>query len=152
MDTNTQVGEDSLIEQYKLYVEMADRVSARRVDVGKLYVSLVAALTAVIPLIVEQSSNSSGQKAILAILGVMGILLCIVWMVNIRSYKQLNSLKFRVIHEIEERLPFPMYQREWEILKDDKKNRYVRLSSIEQSIPLLFTIPFLLFLIFALQM
>ena len=32
--------QDHLIEQYKLYVEMADRVSARRAQTNRFYISL----------------------------------------------------------------------------------------------------------------
>lgn len=35
--------QDLLIEQYKLYVEMADRISARRAETNKFYISLLTA-------------------------------------------------------------------------------------------------------------
>ncbi|WP_217899901.1 RipA family octameric membrane protein, partial [Nodularia sp. NIES-3585] len=70
---------------------------------------------------------------------------------NINSYKQLNSLKFKVIHEMETHLPFPCYAREWKVLKEDKhRRRYLRLTSVEQYIPIIFAIPYLCLFVYAL--
>lgn len=39
---------DHLLEQYKLYVEMTDRVSQRREQSNRFYVTLVAAIVALL--------------------------------------------------------------------------------------------------------
>lgn len=138
-----------LLEQYKLYVEMADRVSARRTDASKLYISLLTGLLVVIPLVLEQGTPVDMQNIAFLAMGFLGLALCSVWILNIRSYKQLNSLKFKVIHEMEQKLPFPCYDREWEILREEKESRsYLRLSKIEQYVPLLLMIPYLILLIY----
>jgi len=139
-----------LVEQWKLYVEMTDRISARRVGTSRLYVSLLTGLLALIPFILEQGISPNIQKLVFAVIGCLGLALCSVWIVNIRSYKQLNALKFRVIHEMEQELPFPCYDREWEVLKGKKDSRsYLRLSKVEQYVPLLLTIPYLILLLYA---
>jgi hypothetical protein len=56
-------------------------------------------------------------------MGVLGLAICTIWVVNIRSYKQINSLKFTVIHEMEKKLPYPCYDREWQILQEDANSR-----------------------------
>jgi len=141
---------DWLLEEYRLYVEMADKVSARRIEASRLYIALLTGLLAVIPFILEQGTPASIQKTVLISMGFLGLALCCIWTLNIRSYSQLNSLKFRVIHEIEQRLPFPCYEREWEILKEQHDSRsYLRLSKVERYIPVLLMIPYLVLLIYA---
>lgn len=140
-----------LLEEYKLYVEMADRVSARRIDASKLYISLLTGLLAVIPFILEQGTPVNIQKTVLVAMSILGIGLCYIWNLNIRSYKQLNYLKFKVIHEMEQELPFPCYKREWEILDQEQDSGgYLRLSKVERYIPFLLMIPYLTLLLFTL--
>jgi len=140
-----------LLEQYKLYVEMMDRTSARRIDATKLYISLLTALLAVLPIVLNQSIPLSTQPFACLMTAVMGIALCVIWAINITSYRQLNSLKFRVIHEMEQNLPFPCYDREWKILEEEpKRQKYRRLWKVERYIPLLLIAPYLILLIYAL--
>ena len=142
---------EQLVEQWKVCVEMADRVSARRSDASKLYLSLLTGLLAVIPFVTGQATSIDIQKTVFLGFGSLGLMICCIWILNIQSYKQLNSLKFKVIHEIEQKLPFPCFEREWQILKKEKDSRsYLRLSMIEQGIPLLLMIPYLVLLIYVL--
>jgi hypothetical protein len=136
-----------LLEQYKVYVEMADRVSERRVDATRRYSALLTALLAVTPFLLDQSVPASLRSLLFFMIGSMGIILCVIWILNIRSYRQLGSLKFRVIHEMEARLPFACYRREWEIL-EQTPDKYKRLSKVEQYIPLLMIIPYVVLLIY----
>jgi len=139
-----------LMEQWKLFVEMTDRVSSRRVNAGKLYVSLLTGLLAVVSLVLQRGTPLVVQKTAFIAIGFMGLALCGIWVVNIRSYKQLNSLKFQVIQEMETSLPFPCYTREWQILKDGKsKKGYLRLSRIEQYIPIFLMVPYVILIIFS---
>lgn len=129
-----------LLEEYKLYVEMVDRVSSRRIQASQFYISLLSALFGVIAILVEKKVLTISESPLLLVVSLLGILLCFIWHININSYKQLNSLKFQVIAEMEAYLPFPCYAREWQILKK-KNNQYQRLSKVEKYVPL--TIAFL---------
>jgi len=61
-----------------------------------------------------------------------------VWFL-LRSYKQLNTGKFKVIHEIEKKLPLALYDFEWKILDEGKnRNTYFPFSHIEMIIPWVF--------------
>ncbi|MGF1522668.1 MAG: hypothetical protein ACFBSF_10170 [Leptolyngbyaceae cyanobacterium] len=136
-----------LLEQYKLYTEMTDRVSSRRIEANKFYTSLLTGLLALLSIV---GTSGRFQRIIIFMAALSGIALSLVWMINIRSYKELNSLKFKVIHEMEESLPFPAYSREWQILKNNKEISYLRLTKIEQYVPLLLLIPFLILLVYVL--
>jgi hypothetical protein len=132
------------LEQYKLYVEMMDKVTERRGQTNVFYISLLSGLLALLSLLVGKDNNlfSGDRNILLLILAILGICLCYVWYTNINSYKQLNSLKFKVIQEMESHLPFCCYKREWEILSENKKNKYRRLSRVEKFVPLILSIPY----------
>jgi len=133
-----------LLEQYKLYVEMADRVSARRGQTNSFYISLLSGLLAVLSLSNnKQVIPSVHYKVLLISVSAVGLILCFVWLFNIQSFKQLNSAKFKVVHEIEKFLPFACYDREWELIKQARNARYLQQTKIEQSIPLLLALPYL---------
>jgi len=123
-----------LLEEYKLYVEMADRMSSRRVQASQFYISLLSTLFGVIAILVEKKVFPGSEGSFLLLGSLLGLFLCFIWYVNINSYKQLNSLKFKVIEEMEVQLPFPCYSREWQIEK--KTKQYQRLSKVEKYVPL----------------
>ena len=63
------------------------------------------------------------------------MLLSVSWYVTLRSYRQLNSAKFRTMHELEKELAFPLFAREWEFLR---KDAYLRLTVVERLLPGIF--------------
>lgn len=105
-----------LLEQYKLYVEMADRVSQRRMDTNSFFISAHTFIVTVVSLF------SRGNLAVLILIALMGMAFSGAWYVLLKNYRQLNSGKFKVIHEIEAQLPFAAYDTEWNKL-DLSKNR-----------------------------
>ena len=152
---------DHLIEEYKLYVEMADRVSQRRDQSNRFYVALLGALAAILVIAARFVLSDNGEVAAFmaaAFLtsGVFGAILSIIWFMNIRSYRTLNSAKFQVIHELEKKIPFDGYAKEWDILRPpDGKPKYLQLTAVEQFVPVLVFVIFLglagysVFLLFA---
>ena len=140
-----------LLEQYKIYVEMADRVSSRRVQTASFYTSILSALLALLSITSNKELFQGPQSFVLLTIATLGLCLCLAWAANINSYKQLNSLKFKVIHDMEAHLPFPCYDMEWKILKEDKnRRRYFRLTAIEQYIPVILAVPYLCLLVYSL--
>jgi hypothetical protein len=139
--------QDHLLEQYKLYVDLSDRTSARRNQMNSFYTSLLSGLLALITLITNKDiiafKNTKFQAAAFLAVAALGMLLCIVWYLSIRSYKDLNSGKFKVIHELEQQLPFACFNKEWESLKKDSKYKgYLTQTTVEKAIPLLLAIPY----------
>lgn len=130
---------------------MADRVSSRRVQITGFYTSILSALLALLSITSNKELFQGPQIVVLLTIAILGLCLCLAWAANINSYKQLNSLKFKVIHEMEAYLPFPCYDREWKILKEDKnRKRYLRLSAVEQYIPFILSVPYFCLLIYSL--
>lgn len=142
-----------LLEQYKLYVEMADRISTRRAQTNRFYISLLSGLLALLSIVVTREGFSGILSVIFMAIAILGIALCFLWYVNIRSYRQLNSGKFKVVHEMEQHLPIPAYEREWEILgKGKESKKYLQLTRVEQFVPFILSIPYLLLLVYSLYM
>lgn len=135
------------LEQYKLYVKMTDNVSQRRMSTNLFYISL---LSIILGLPIVSNTNFFLENCFLGIaLALFGIILCFLWIVNINSYRQINSGKFKVIHEIEKELPFKCYIKEWEFLgKGQNRKKYLQLSFVEQFVPYFLLIPFIILLFF----
>ena len=121
------------LEIYKLYTQMADNISARRQSANSFLLTANIAIIAFVGYVGENPGN--------LIVSLAGTVVCFIWYRIIRSYKDLNSGKFKVIHEIEKELPFSPYEAEWEALgrgKDSK--RYLPFTSIESYVPVIFGI------------
>lgn len=131
---------EHLFEQYKLYVESIEKTSERRQHANSYFITINTALISLIGLSfqIKIFETLAGVKSILAL---VGIIVCIVFWYLIRSYKQLNTGKFDVVHKIEEHLPLALYKYEWEVLGKGKDNKkYYPFSHIELIIPWVFGI------------
>ena len=152
-DEYGQKFQDHLLEQYKLYVEMTDRISQRRDQSNRFYSALLTGLLAVISVVVKLSDwQTSGNllSVVMIAVGLVGLAVCAIWFSNIRSYKQLNSGKFRIIHMIEEHLPFDPYTKEWDYLRPPAGiKRYFQLTRTEQFVPVALAVPYLFLIIYA---
>jgi hypothetical protein len=140
------------LEQYKLYVEMADRVSARRAQTNKFYIALLTALLLILSTIGEKNLFSSYQTQVFILVSLVGIVLNIIWFFNILSYRQLNRGKFEVIHKMEEKLPCQCYKDEWAVLGEGKNSTvYRQLSKVESYVPVIMGIPYVLLCLYTLN-
>ena len=135
-----------LLEQYKLYVQSAENVSARRVASSRYLLTLNVALVALYGF---QSSNlSPGWWTVLV--PVLGISVSVLWHLIIKSHKDLNAVKFKIIHELEQWLPATLYAYEWRLAEEGRGKPYRSVTDIERWIPLAFLVLHLvLLLVFA---
>jgi len=134
-----------LFDQYKLAVEMADRVSARRMQANTFFLAINTGLLTVFANLVKDEiiTGFSGTLPIIALL-----VLCFVWWRIVRSYRQLNSGKYAVILEMENLLPAAPYAAEWVALGEGKDpKRYLPLTHVENWVPRLFGVLYLLLLL-----
>jgi hypothetical protein len=134
--------EQHLLEQYKLYVEMSDRISARRMMANSFFLGVHTSLLALLALFFKENQQEPTIIWLAPLFAV--ILLCFVWWRIVYSYRQLNSGKFKIIHKIEQMLPIAPYEEEWKELGCGKNsNFYKPLTSIENLIPVCFAILYL---------
>lgn len=125
-----------LLEQYKLYVQSAENISSSRIATTRYLLTLNAALLALHGL---QLSNPDSSYAVLAI-PVTGVLVSVLWHKIIKSYGNLNGIKFDIIHKLEERLPATLFKTEWDVVAHRNGKPYTPVTKIEQWLPLLFIV------------
>ena len=137
-----------LIEQYKLYVDMADKISQRRNQTNRFYLTMLSGILALIGILQENDTTFSNLDKLYVFISVFAIFISIVWLININSYRKLNTAKFDVIHKMEEKLPMPLYKMEWEYLRGNQmKNKYFQLTKVESLIPIIFMLIFIAIII-----
>jgi len=129
---------DHFLKQYELYISSVEKISDRRQHANNYFITINTALISFIGLS-SQIKILQHIEWLLVLLPAFGIIVCIIFWYLIRSYKQMNSGKFQVIHEIEKQLPLMLYKYEWEILeKGENPEVYYPFSHIELLLPWVF--------------
>ncbi len=129
---------EHLFAQYQIYVDGMEKISDRRQNANNYFITINTVLISFIG-VLFQVKIFEHVAWIKSLITVIGIIICVIFWFLLRSYKQLNTGKFKVIHEIEKRLPLALYEFEWKIL-DEGENRstYFPFSHIEMIIPWVF--------------
>ena len=139
---------DHLFEQYKLFISSAENISDRRAKANDHFIAVNGVLMTVIGLIF-QFKIFEDAIWLKALFPVFGLIICIIFRFKINAYKQLNTGKFKVIHEIEEKLPLALYKYEWVALGEGKdRKKYYPFSHIELLIPVIFGIIYILLAVY----
>ena len=125
-----------LLEQYKLYVQSAEHVSARRLASSRLLLGLNAGLAALYGI----QPAGFGQSWWAVAVPVLGIMVSLLWSRIIRSHKDLNRVKFELIHEIERYLPAVPYTHEWRLAEQGRGRSYRAVTDIERWLPWTFLV------------
>ena len=128
-----------VLEIYKIYVEMADRISARRQTANSFFLSINTAIVALGSYVHLGEEQVDIGRSFFWLVAVAGIILCYLWYRLVRSYKDMNSGKFKVVHEIEKELPLRPYDAEWTALgRGEKPEVYLPFTKIEARVPWVF--------------
>ena len=128
-----------LLEIYKLHTELADRVSQRREGANRLYVSILAGMVTFLAVSIRFGIGDLPSDVMLGLAGIFGALLSVSWFAVLRSYRQLNSGKFKVLHDLETKLVYPFFTTEWGLLAEGReRNRYWKLTVVETGLPWIF--------------
>lgn len=93
----------AVLEQYKVYVEIMDRVSARRMAVNTFFLTLNSAVIGIVGIFWKD--RPVGSPWLLVPVLVLALGECFSWYRLISSYRDLNSAKYMVVAALEERLP-----------------------------------------------
>ncbi len=132
-----------LIEQYKLYVQSADNVSARRVASIRNFFTISSALVALYGV-----QFAVFREAVwLFPVPIVGIASAVAWLRIIKSHKDLNKIKFALVHEFEALLPARPFKREWDRAEQGRGSTYKLVTDLESWFPWLFIAIHFLFLI-----
>jgi len=113
------------LEIYKVAVEMADRMSARRATVNTFFLTLNTALAGFVGVVSAarrpppHGSLPTFDAFGLVVTAIAGVTMSLTWGALIRYYRRMSGAKFAVIQSIEERLPERPYTDEWKLLYPD---------------------------------
>ena len=133
---------DNYFELYKLAVEMADRVSARRSLANTFFLTVNTGLVTLM-----------GTSEVLRwYIPVAGLLFAITWWALLKSYRDLNGAKFAVILGMEKQLPVRVYGDEDDRLRPGERVKfalrratlkewiaqYRELNRVERVVPIVF--------------
>lgn len=137
-----------ILDLYKMAVEMADRISARRGTANAFFLTVQTTLISVVGLSASTLKQSPWWITLAVCLA--GVTLSVSWWLQLRSYRDLNGAKFRVINTIEQHLPVKIFSEEWEFLKQDPipswRKRYAELGAVERVVPVVFALLYFLLL------
>lgn len=122
-----------VLEQWKTCAEMANSNSERRLTSNNIFIAINAAIIAL-------TSFTPDYKSI--IMSLVGILVSVIWISSIKSYKELNRVKYQIINELEESLPTSPYKYEWYLI--NKEGKYKRFTQLENNLPCIFIFLYIL--------
>ena len=124
-----------LLEQYKIYVTSAERISQLRLNGNSFFLTINTALLVGFGGTLNRISQFSTVRWFVPI-AMVGIILCYVWYRLVKSYRGLNSGKYAVINSIEKKLPISPYFAEWRYVGEGKNTKeYKPFSEIETWVP-----------------
>lgn len=124
-----------LLEQYKLYVDQASKISERRATANTLLLTVNSFIVTAYGL-----ATALGERAEIwrFSVPVAGMVICLAWFGLVRSYRDLSSVKYEVIHELEQHLPAALYAHEWDVAEHGQGNGYIPFTHLELWIPWVF--------------
>lgn len=130
---------DNLLEIYKLHSELTDNVSERRQSANRIYAGILGAVLVLAGGFLRfASTDDSNIEFILVATGLVLVFVSISWCITILGFRQLNRIKFIVLHELEESLPYQFYVAEW---RHERKVRLYKLyRTAEFIMPIMFTL------------
>ena len=127
------------LEIYKLYVEMADKISERRQSANSFFLTLNSAIVALVGYVNFSQNTPPGITSFFWLVAISGMVLCFLWYRLLRSYKDINPGNFKVIHAIEQQLPLRPYDAEWTALGSGQDSKlYLPFTHIEIYVPWVF--------------
>lgn len=127
-----------LLEIYKLHAELADSISKQRVAANRFYILVYSGLAVLLSAFLQRK-NDVPLGWLMIGFGLLGMLLASAWYIVICSFRQLNTGKFKALHELEEKLAYPFFKREWDLLtKGTGRKSYRRLTVVETFVPIIF--------------
>lgn len=133
-DDNTEL----IAEMWGKTAELADSVTDKRINASNFYMSIDTALVGLLYFV-----NNWWDYTV----AFVGLTVAILWFFSVQNYRYLSSAKWKVVNDLEEKLPVKPFKYEWKVLTYREKYRYFQVTKIERIMPFLFGLLFLLIII-----
>ncbi|WP_405368772.1 hypothetical protein [Nonlabens sp. Asnod2-A12] len=133
-----------LLEQYKLYVEMIDRVSSRRNLANVFFLTLNTTMLGAIGFVFEKIELIQPNWLILFPLLSL-LVMNLIWWWLVKSYRDLNTAKYSILRKLSTKLPSSPWSAEWiELGEGNNIKKYLPLTKLEMYIPMIFSLIYIL--------
>jgi len=143
---------DHYLEQYRIYLHIMNSTHDRLAKSNDFFLGLNTAIIAALGFI-ETKGLTYHNSTVFMFAPFVGMAICYCWYQIIISYRNMNRVKFNVIHGVEKGLPIALFETEWELLgKGKDKKKYYPLSKTEMKIPIIFFILYILIFIMSFNM
>ena len=126
-----------------MYVQTSQQVSDRRQNSNNYLLTLNSSLVTLFVVLL----STFGHHRWNVLIPITGLVICFIWYSLVDSYKDLNTAKFAVIHELENQLPAALFRHEWFVCGHNRKKTdkpiediYVPLTHLERWIPWAFAV------------
>ena len=122
---------EKLLEIYKLHADLTDRVSERRQSSSRIFGGLLVSVLIFTGALVRFGGNST-LPLHFALIGasIIIIITSLIWLISMLSFRELNRLKFIVLHDLETKLPYAFYRKEWSHEHSARKYRVLRTTEL----------------------
>lgn len=141
----------TILPIYQVAVEMAERITQRRQTANTFGLALNTALASLFSVFLAISKPHPAIYIVI-VMALVGIWSDVIWWLMIRSYRKLNEVKYKVIHELEQSLPAQIYTREWKLLGEENRwRKYWPVSHIESLTPWGFMVIYMSIIVFAIM-
>jgi len=134
--------ETDLFQQYKLYVESAEKINESRILTNRFMGAVNSIVFGANSYVIFEilKSGLEFKWAICMVSSALGAFVSISWLAIIEQYGKIYDGKFKIISELEKKMPAEVYTREWEIAT---KGNYRDISKAEMRIPKTFLLLYL---------
>ena len=131
---------DRKLEIYKVLVSTITANENRRQQASVVYLGMIAAIVTAVG-VVRYNMQLIYPASLI-------FLISTVWFLTIRYFRRLAKAKFAVVSEIEKDLPVAVFEMEWKILSEEKKNS-IDLTHLEMFLPLFIALGCIVYIVFS---
>lgn len=142
------------MEQYKTYLDTIDHFAEKRLHLHEFFMGINSFLATLFGYMVTSEKYT---LLLLLLLALVGFSFSRVWYLLVTNFTTVNSAKWKVIYDMEKKLPYQPFQSEWRgkgnlkkiksdtppkffswILPSQQTQRYYSTSNVDSELPKLF--------------
>ncbi len=127
-----------LIEQYRIYVDLTDKTSYRRITINLFFLVINLMLVGIVALAISNNINAANPPSavLVAIPFFAGLVFCYAWWMILRFFRHHIQIKSSIVPSLERRLPSRVWLTEEHIAEE--KGSFKPIRFIEIYMPFVF--------------
>lgn len=134
---------DALLKQYEFYNRTKERIEERRQNTNSFIITSLTGLLAFVG--ISKANSIIISPYMILIVAAAGMTYCYLWYRMMKSFRIKSRVKYKLLQEIEKKLPVNLFAVEWDMLSmEEEDNKKFRTARVESYIPWVFFILFAL--------